>query len=118
MSIFKEDHREDRTFREWVRGVFGARCESFVTFAGKRVVCTQRLGHPGRHAGLRAEGPCAWAYGDNLLKLNLSYYLLKDCCLHLSDYLHHLRAENLHAALEVTNLLDDIHTYLAKELAK
>jgi hypothetical protein len=121
MSIYKEDHRGERTFIERVRGFFGARCESYVTLrrgvlaTSVRFKCVLPMGHAGRH---RDNTSISWTYGDNLLNLGESYYLLKTCHLHLKEYLRHLRAENLPEALEVTNLLDDVHKQLLKELSK
>ena len=75
MSIYKSKQRSPRTFSQWIRGLFGQRCKSFVTVGidyedealnkatGKKLVCEKENGHRGRHCN----GTWNWVYGDNWL---------------------------------------------------
>lgn len=74
MSIFKDQHRDARTFWAWLLGLLlGQKCRSWLQppygppNPQVRHNCTLRRGHPKKHdngKGLR------WGYGDNWLEGN------------------------------------------------
>jgi len=117
MSIYKEEHVEDFDLWKWIRGIFGAKCNSFVKLSGPsphKVTCELSLGHHCRHK----KGASSWAYGDNWLGQSDRYMILQECHTQLQSYHHQLRAENSSKVLEVTNLLNDIRVQLDQERAK
>lgn len=67
MSIYKEEHRDDRRFIDWLRGViFRTTCDSYITIGTNKLQCNKRMGHSKRHTSHTA-GKLSWGYGDNWL---------------------------------------------------
>jgi len=70
MSIYKSEHYEETGFIFWIKGLFGAKCPSYVTLhryseGEEKVICTKKLGHKSRHSGVEKSGKIwGWAYGD------------------------------------------------------
>lgn len=76
--MFKSAQRCPRTWRQWIRGLLGRQCPSYLGtwYDGDYHFCTEVSGHKGKHKSLLTR--VSWGYGDNWLEMSTDSVPLED----------------------------------------